>query len=267
MSTKRKLIGLSAATVFAAMHAVPTLANIQVWDFNSASQSFSGSGNGNSLSLTSSDGINLTVTGWSDTDDVSGADKVETAQLIWAQSSALGIVNRDEDSGSPNHSVDSVTSDSDGEFDMLLLEFDTAVNLTHLDLDWAVGGNQSNTTDISILAWGGSGSGSVLGKTWGGVLDNSVGYGSAGNYSNVGLSYYSVNPTNIESTKWLVGVYNPVFGSGGDAGDDGMKLSKIKTSTRAPDPTPQVPVPGTAALLLAGLLGLRGRRKGSVKAV
>ncbi len=262
MSANKKLVGLCAGTVFAAMHAVPTLANIQVWDFNDASQNFSGSGFGNSLSLTSSDGINLTVTAWSDTNDSSGDDEIETAQLIWAQSTALGVVNRDEDTNSPNHSIDSITSDSDGEFDMLLLEFDTAVNLTHLNLDWATGGNQSNTTDVSILAWGGSGSAALLGNTWAGVLDNSVGYNSAGNYSNVGLSYYSVNPTNIESTKWLVGVYNPVFGSGGDAGDDGMKLSKIKTSTTdTPDPTGEVPVPGTAALLIAGLLGLRGRRQ------
>tara|TARA_R110002049_G_scaffold66364_1_gene173244 strand:+ start:628 stop:1440 length:813 start_codon:yes stop_codon:yes gene_type:complete len=269
MGINRSLVRLGAVTVFAAMYAAPTLANVQVWDFNDSSQNFNYSGNGNSLSLTSSDGINLTVTGWSDTNDSSGPDEVETARLIWAQSTALGIVNRDEDSGSPNHSVDSVTSDSDGEFDMLLLEFDTAVNLTSLNLDWATGGSYNNTTDISILAWGGTGSGSVLGETWSGVLDNSVGYDSAGNYSNVGLSYYSVNPTNIESTKWLVGVYNPVFGSGGDAGDDGMKLSKIKTSTSdGPDPQPpgQVPVPGTAALILAGLFGLRGRRKGKASA-
>jgi MYXO-CTERM domain-containing protein len=269
MGINRRLVGLSAATVLAAVYGAPTLANVQVWDFKSSNQSFNHSNNGNSLSMTSSDGVNLTVTAWSDTDDLSGADEVETAELIWAQSSALGIVNRDESSGSPHHSIDSVTSDSDGEFDMLLLEFDTAVNLTSLNLDWATGGSYNNTTDISILAWNGSGSGSVLGETWSGVLDNSVGYDSAGNYSNVGLSYYSVNPTNIESTKWLVGVYNPVFGSGGDAGDDGMKLSKIKTSTSAgPDPQPpgQVPVPGTAALILAGLFGLRGRRKGKVSA-
>lgn len=262
MVFNKKLIGLSVATVFTAIHAVPTLANVQVWDFNDASQNFSGSGDGNSLNLMSSDGINLTVTGWSDTNDSSGADEIQTAELIWAQSTALGIVNRDEGTGSPDHSIDSVTSDSDGEFDMLLLEFDTAVNLTSLNLDWARGGNQSSTTDISILAWDGSGSSSLLGNTWSGVLDNSVGYDSVGNYSNVGLSYYSVNPANIESTKWLVGVYNPVFGSGGDGGDDGMKLSKIKTSTSdGPNPSGEVPVPGTAALILAGLLGLRSRRK------
>ncbi len=266
MVINKKLIGLGAATVMAAMHTVPALANVQVWDFDSSSHSFNNSNNGNSLSMTSSDGINLTVTGWSDTDDLSGADGVETAELIWAQNSALGIVNRDEGTSSPDHSIDSSTSDYDGEFDMLLLEFDTAVNLTSINLDWATGGNSNNKTDVSILAWDGSGSSTLSGKTWSQVLGG--GYDSIGNYSNVGLSYYSVNSANIESTKWLVGVYNPVFGSGGDAGDDGMKLGSIKTSTNpGPTPTPTpVPVPGTALLILAGLLGLRARRSSKVKA-
>lgn len=272
MVFSKKLIGLSAATMFVAMHAVPTLANVQVWNFNDASQNFSGSGNGNSLSLTSSDGVNLTVTGWSDTDDIGGDDEIETARLYWAQSTALGIINRDEDTGSPNHSIDSIRTpnDPDGEFDMLLLDFDTAVNLTDLNLDWAIGGNQNNTADVSVLAWDGTGSSALLGKTWSSILDSNGGdYASAGNRSNVGLNYFSVNPDNIESTKWLVGVYNPVFGSGGDAGDDGIKLSKIKTSTSdGPTPVPPapVPVPGTVALILAGLLGLRARRQVKLKA-
>lgn len=263
MALKRKLVSLSAATVLAALYAAPTLANVQIWNFNSSSQSFNNSSFGNSLNLTSSDGINLKVTGWSDTDDLGGADEVETGKLIWASNDGLGIQNRDEDTNQPNHSVDSVTSDADGEFDMLLLEFDTAVNLTSLKLNWAVGGNSSNKADISILAWDGTGSSALAGNTWGSILDSNGGtYDSAGNYSNVGLSYYTVNPTSIESTKWLIGAYNPVFGSGGDAGDDGFKLTSLKTSTTTPpppDPTP-VPVPGTLALVLAGLLGLRIRK-------
>lgn len=270
MKVNSKIIGLGAVAAMAAMQTVPAMANVQVWDFDSSNQSFNFSGNGNSLSMTSSDGVNLTVTAWSDTNDLSGPDEIETAQLIWAQNDALGVVNRDEGTGSPDHSIDSSTSDSDGEFDMLLLEFDTAVNLTAINLDWATGGNRSNRTDVSILAWDGSGSSALLENTWASVLDSNGGnYDSVGNYSNVDLSYYSVNPSNIESTKWLVGVYNPVFGSGGDAGDDGMKLGSIKTSTNPTPPTPTptpVPVPGTAMLLLAGLLGLRARRPSKAKA-
>jgi hypothetical protein len=262
MLSRQGWIGFAAAAVVAAVYSVPTLANVQTWSFNSATQSFSNTSNGNTLSLTSSDGINLTVTGWSDTDDITGDDTIETAKLIWAQSAALGIQNQDEDTNSPNHSIDSDTTDSDGEFDMLLLEFDTAVNLNGIDLAWAVGGNASDKADVSILAWDGAGSDVLSGETWASVLDtNGGGYDSIGNYSNVGLSYYTVNTSNVESTKWLVGVYNPVYGAGGDAGDDGIKLASITTSTpNEEEPPGEVPVPGTLALMLAGLAALRTRR-------
>lgn len=242
----------------------PALAAIQTqtWDFNSGSQNFSSTNFGNSLSLTSSDGVNLTVTGWSDTRDISGPDEVESARLVWANSDALGVQNRDESTNSPHHSVDSITSDSDGEFDMLLLQFDTAVNLKGIDLNWATGGNSFNTTDVSILAYDGSGSTSVAGGTWADVLSSNGGnYDSAGNYNNVGLSYFAVNPTAIVSTAWLIGVYNPVFGSGGDYGDDGFKLSLIKTETTGDDEPPgEVPVSGSLPLMLLGLALLRSRR-------
>jgi hypothetical protein len=173
------------------------------------------------------------------------------------------VQNRDETTSDPHHSVDSVRSggDTDGEFDMLLLEFSTAVNLTGIDLSWALGGNAANTVDMSLLAYVGPGSSALAGKTWASVLDTNGGaYDSAGNYSNVGLSYYTVNPTNITSTKWLVGVYNPVFGPGGDAADDGFKIASLTTSADDTPPDTDVPVPGTAVLLLAGLAALRARR-------
>lgn len=262
MVNRRRWLGSVTAAIVVSLYAAPGLANVQTWDFDSSSQSFSSSNSGNSLTLNSSDGIQLTVTAWSDTNDLSGADEIETAKLLWAQSAALGVQNNDEDTSSPDHSVDSSSSDSDGEFDMLLLEFDTAVSLSGIDLSWATGGNQSDTADVSILAWDESGSSTLLGNTWSDVLSsNGGGYDVVGNYSNVGLSYYTVNASEVESTKWLVGVYNPVYGSGGDAGDDGIKLSSLETSTPDPDDPPgEVPVPGTVALLLAGLLALRARR-------
>ena len=77
-----------------------------------------------------------------------------------------------------------------------------------------------------------------------------------GNYSGVGLSYYAVNPGDVMSTKWLIGVYNPVFGSGGDYGDDGFKLDLVKTST-SEDPPSETPVPGSLPMILLGLVLLR----------
>lgn len=259
MGFKQKLVGLAIVTT-AAMVSLPSLAGVQTWNFNQSTAFTGGSNFGNSYNMTV-DGINLKVTGWSDTGDVdpgNNNDTIQTAKLIWATTNALGIQNQDENTADPNHSIDGVTSDTDGEFDMLLLEFSTAVNLTGIDLAWAVGGNAANTADISLLAYTGAGS-SAMSGTWGSVLGASgTAYDSAGNYSNVGLSYYTVNPTNITSTKWLVGVYNPVFGSGGDARDDGFKLASLTTSDTPPDT--DVPVPGTVVLLLAGLAALRARR-------
>jgi hypothetical protein len=273
-SKGQRVVGLAAATMVAALYSVPSLSAVQTWSFSQASQSFTGgTGFGNSL-LQSSGGVNLTTTGWSDTTDVttgSGVDTIQTGALIWANSTALGIQNQDEpvNPSSPHHSVDSVTSgggDPDGEFEMLLLTFDTAVTLTGIDLNWAQGGG-TNKADVSILAWNGSGSSTLSGKTWSNVLaSNGGGYDVVGSYAGVGLSYFSI-PTSIESTQWLIGVYNPVFGTvaGADSADDGMKLASLTTSTTPPDR--DVPVPGTVALILAGLAALRVRGKRKVMVV
>jgi hypothetical protein len=261
MGYKQKLVGL-AIVATAAGFSVPTLAGVQAWNFNSGSQTFTGgANNGNSLVMTV-DGIQMTITGWSNTADLTPTDKIETGKLIWATTNAIGVQNRDEGTTSPDHAVDSSSSDSNGgEFDMLLLEFSTAVNLTGIDLAWAVGGNAANTADMSLLAYTGAGSSALNTKTWAEVLGTpGSAYDSAGNPSNVGLSYFTVNPTNITSTKWLVGVYNPVFGAGGDSGDDGIKIASLTTSTTDTPPDGDVPVPGTLLLLLAGLGALRARR-------
>ncbi len=272
----QRVVGLAAATMLAALYSVPSLSAVQTWTFAQVSQSFTGTGNGNSLGQ-SSGGINLTTTGWADTADVAGAgtnDTIQTAELIWANSTALGVQDQDEPdaagsstTSSPHHSTDSVRyvsgdTDPDGEFDMLLLDFgSTPVDLNGITLNWAVGGNAASTADVSILAWNGTGSSTLTGKTWSNVLaSNGGGYTVVGSYANVGLSYFSI-PTSIESTKWLIGVYNPVFGTlaGGDSADDGMKLASLQTSTTPPDR--DVPVPGTVALILAGLAALRVRGK------
>lgn len=260
MSIKTKLTGLALLTSVAVAYSTGAQAGTQTWDFNNP-PAFDFAGDGNSWSLTSSDGVNLTVTGWSNTQDVGGEDRVEDAELIWAQTSALGIVNRDESTSSPDHSVDSFASNEnyDGDYDMLLLEFDTAVDLTGIDLKWARDGNSGNRSDISILAYDGTGPSGLSGQRWSEVLGGN--YDSAGNYNNVGLNYYGVNSANVASSKWLIGVYNPVFGSGyGLTGDnDGFKLDYITTATDDTPPTGDVPVPGSFGLVLLGLVALRKR--------
>ncbi len=248
----------SVRTLFAGLAlcmSAPAFSAIQMWNWDPSSDSFSSSNWGNTLSM-SEGGVGLTVSGWSDTEDLGGDDEVQNAKLIWANSSSLGVQNRDEGTSSPDHSIDSVTSDPDGEFDMVLLEFDTAVALEGIDLSWARGAG-NNKTDISILAYDGTGSSSLAGNTWADIFSGNGGnYDSVGNYSGVGLSYYAVNPGDVMSTKWLIGVYNPVFGSGGDYGDDGFKLDLVKTST-SEDPPSETPVPGSLPMILLGLVLLR----------
>lgn len=265
MIKEQKSVGWAVAAIVAALYSAPGQSAVQVWNFDDNVQNFTGAGNGNFLDQ-SSGGINLTTTGWSDTVDVAGADQIESGEVIWAQTTALGVVNRDEDRNSPNHSVDSFRSggDTDGDFDMLLLTFDEAVTLTGIDLGWALDGTTTNRADISILAWDGTGSAALGGRTWANVLSN---YDSVGNYSNVGLNYYAVSTT-VASTKWLIGAYNPVFGGTLDGDADGFKLSQVTTSNTPDDPDPpEVPVPGTVALLLAGLFALRVRKPGKAREV
>lgn len=258
MSLKAKITGAALALSLSA----GAQAGLQTWDFDSP-PNFNYHGDGNSWTITQ-DSVTLKVTGWSDTYDISGEDEIRNAQLIWAQNDALGIVNRDEPNTSPDHSIDSfIDADpdygNDGDYDMLLLEFDTAVSLEGIDLKWAKNGNSSNNADVSILAWDGAGDMGLNGKTWSEVLaSNGGGYVSTDN-ANVGLNYYGVNAGNVASTKWLIGVYNPVFGNGGSAGNDGIKLDWIRTDMPDNPPTGDVPVPGSLGLVLLGLAGLRKR--------
>ena len=274
MNTASKLVLLAAMA--STMVAMPALSMTQTWDFSSGSTPFDADGVvGNSLTMNSG-GVVLKVTAWSDTGDVGGDDTIQSATLTWAQSGALGVRNRDEQDNSPNHAIDSVQGSGEGsdgdsgaipgeDDDMLLLEFSEAVDLTGIDLSWAYDAANNSRADVSILYWNGTGTGALAGETWNTILTK--GYVSAGNYADVNLAYQAVNTAGIMATKWLVGVYNTAFGSGSGlgAGNDGFKLDLVTTATR--DGGGEVPVPGTLALLLLGMLTLRtSHRRGSLPA-
>ena len=271
-----KLITKALPLLAGAVLALPATANQQVWEFNQHTSPLNNHNFGNSINL-NEDGINLNVSGWSDTVGPSSSppEGLEETKLIYYGNS-LGMQNADEDAGSPNHSTDSYDPTNNpswgNDFDAALLSYDASVVLEHVGLAWAKEdyntSSEANHADISVLAYTGAApfSGFTSSDTWAGIL--SKGWSVIDNYSNVAAySYTAVNSAAVSSKYWLISAFNPVFGnSHWSAHNDGFKLAGAKTSTgHPPPPPPGVPAPGTAALFLLGLAVLRKKTTGKAK--
>ncbi|MEM6579633.1 MAG: exosortase-dependent surface protein XDP1 [Pseudomonadota bacterium] len=280
---KTTLTWLMATLV--ALQTAPSLAAYQIWEVDKDDGFHSGgSGFGNEIKL-DVDGIEVLISGWSDTKGTTNysdpnSEKIEEAALGYSGDS-IHIVNQDESSGSPDHSIDSYNDydyyrqygsgyDWGDDFDAALLSFNTGVNLTHLGLGWARENygesSEQNRSDVSILAYTGTnpftGFDSAV-DTWSNILTGNGGdWTVVGNYGNLAQYSYHAIPSSITSKYWLASVYNPVFNSNGGTPhyNDGFKLKGFKTHT--PDGGGSVPLPGTTALLGLGLglLLLRRRR-------
>jgi hypothetical protein len=99
--------------------------------------STSGSPYGNTRTFTVGS-FSVVASAWSDTNDVSGPDTINTA-VLGRFSHGLGVCNRDEDSiifpgscGDPAHMVDNSSGNENR--DMILLRFSEAINLNSLTL-------------------------------------------------------------------------------------------------------------------------------------
>lgn len=191
-------------------------------------------------------GLGLSVTGWSYNNS-----KV-VAQDWVGKWDGLGVEKVD----SPNHAVDNES----GDFDMLLLSFDTAVTLKSIDLGWI-----SGDSDMSFMAFNGGGafnSNSLLGKKWEMLIGN--GWQSAGNYYNVDYGNSgNVNLSNITSQYWLVGAYNPALGgfTGSNRNTTGKTdYFKVK-GVVVDEPVIKVAEPRTLVLMLMGFIGLVAARR------
>lgn len=257
-------------------YASTTTYTTQNWNFASSSSAtnVTNSGSGNSQINLSVGTVDVKVTAWSSTGDGSCGTGVECgntaardddpfierAILKQYNGSGLGAINNDEDSDSPDHALDNRNGNSNElDFDMVLFEFDTAVELTGVKSGW-----YSSDSDLSIVGYTGTG---TLGSTpfgngntkWSDLLNN--GWASVTDTFDQGTNNQTIAP-GYESRYWLVGVYNPVFnGTSFTHHNDAVKLASI--TTRQGQPQTQIPEPATFALMLAGVAAIF-RRKSKV---
>ncbi|RKF18595.1 PEP-CTERM sorting domain-containing protein [Alginatibacterium sediminis] len=199
---------------------------------------------GPELNMTSG-AITLNGKGYADT--TGGRDKyLEQGDLYLWGNGGLGLVNQDENrTDNPGHAFDN----RNGDTDMLLLSFNTAVTLTGLDLAWGT------DTDMSILAFGGTSFTGIEGLTWGTLGSDWIPQDNL--QAAVSGGYQSIN-SNTASKYWLVGAYNSIFGRGDNlrGGNDAMKLAGIQTERSQFGGTTSVPEPSSILLMALAFLGL-----------
>lgn len=197
----------------------------------------------------SSDGIDLTATAWSNT-GAGGA--IQDAYLpVW--SGGLGVMNRNENGTSPNHSTDNY-----GYYDSILFTFSDLIALQSVQLGWTY-----RDSDITVLAYTGAGTPSLAGASYDNLLAS--GWSLIGHYANLATNVpRAVNAGEVASSYWLIGAYNPLVGNsaGWTTGDDYTKISSL-TGVKVTPPPPSNPVSEPGSLALAGLamLGLIGMRR------
>lgn len=269
---KKAVAGIFALTFTGYVSAATTTYTTQNWNLGTTGGTWSGSGVNKKLSL-SSGTVNVTISAWSSTGDgvcgtgiecgnsASRDDDpfVERARLTRYTGSGLGAINQDEGSGSPDHALDNRNGGTNElDFDMVLFEFDSAVELESIQAGWYIG-----DSDASVLGYAGT---QNLGTTpfssstkWSDLLNQGWAHSSNSNSNHDMLTNVSNVSINFESRYWLVGAYNPVFtNTSWSHRNDAFKLEHI--TTRQAQPQTQIPEPTTLALMLAGV-ALAFRRK------
>jgi hypothetical protein len=233
------------------------------WSYNLSTQCAPGVNSGAHTAECGVSNPDLTLSGWSTatgatTTPGSAATFAAASIYDWGSSNGLGIVNTYENQNSTGpHAIDNQYGT-----DAILLSFTNAVNLTSVGVGW-VGGD----SDFSVLAYTGSGEGTVSGKT---LLSN--GWTVVANYANisqgssVGVSAKNSDNTLLYSSYWLVSAYaatygenGPKFGSPFGSGNDYFKLLSVAGNNHTPNN--ETPEPGSIALFGAGLFGLMALRR------
>ncbi len=177
----------------------------------------------------------VTVSAWSNT---GSGGSLQTGKIkVWT---GLGVENRSDPSGAPNHAVDN--GGTDGYYDSVLFDFGSdSIALNKIRLGW-VGRwdndptpvlNNTKDSDLTVLAYTGSGTPSLGGNKYSDLISN--GWEHVGDYSNIHDETNmekTINTTNVSSSYWLIGAFNPIFsGKSWTNDNDYFKIYKLSGET------------------------------------
>lgn len=263
----------------------------------------------------------VTATGWANTGQTSGATAggnstgwtlqsgyvtIYPNYLSGGSGSGIGEVNRDygtsfdtSEGSSPEHAIDNSSTNSptttisqnNAIYDMVLMEFSSAVTLTGLTVGWS-----ANDTDVTVMACEGAGTNCLNFKNTATAYSGLAALGwtyvehSASNGATTGSRLINgatnadtAAANSVSSKYWLIGTYNPTVGTADrlsgagssnntvsnylNVGNDSMKLLALSAVTvNPPSPPGGVPEPASLALLSIAGLGFIAARKRSARA-
>ncbi|MEQ3638436.1 MAG: exosortase-dependent surface protein XDP1 [Alteromonas sp.] len=210
-------------------------------------------------------GVNVAISGWSDTygynDDIVVGAKLEKISDYYG----YGVTNDDwETYYNPDHAIDNVNKVRGNitDYDFVLLSFDKAVTLTGTGFSWIA---DKNDTQVSVAALSNTSTLISGVSTWSDIVADALTTASF-DIKGSGDSDYAANFTFKDTANyWLIGAYNTVFGNiGGYVGNDAFKLASVGfslDSTPTTESPTEVNEPGTIGLLAAGSFLLLWRRK------
>lgn len=244
-----------------ALMSASALASVTTASFSSASN------DSNNQFHVVKDGVTITVSGWSDNSDfasnpMTGDDKINAAKEIVRYGAGWGITNQDPD----GHTADNYDGSSSTDYDMFLLEFSSAVNLSRATYSYLT--TSASDTQVTVAALT---SKDIDGKSWSSVKNTQTidsGYAQMRNTSGY-FTNFKNNSTNVKGTVskyWLIGALNTAFGGNSSLeGNDGFKLSGVSFTKSATPPTTSVPEPTSIMMFGLALVGLFAANRRKIK--